>query len=148
MYRRVVPPTLTNLRLIPRTIVAGATREHPLGKRLVGIGVLLTMILRLALTSAQTAPAQITVGGPIARNTTWWSEVLVTDHVTVEPGVTLTILPGTRVMFQHYRGYREPERRLSLQVQGSLIAIGTAAQPIYFTSDAADPQNGDGEAAG
>lgn len=52
-------------------------------------------------------------------------------------------MPGTHVRFQHYRGYREPERRLSLTIQGRIVANGTASQPIYFTSDATDPQNGD-----
>ena len=79
----------------------------------------------------------------ISQNTAWQGEVLITQYVRVEPGVTLTILPGTRIKFQHYRGYREPERRLGMEVMGSIIAVGTAAQPIYFTSDAADPQNGD-----
>jgi hypothetical protein len=83
------------------------------------------------------------VGGPITQNTTWQREVFATDWVIVEPDVTLTILPGTRVIFQHYRGYREPERRLGMEVGGSIVAIGTAAQPIYFTSDAPDPKNGD-----
>ena len=83
------------------------------------------------------------VGGPITQNTTWQGEVFITDWMIVEPEVTLTILPGTRVIFQHYRGYREPERRLGMEVNGSIVAIGTASQPIYFTSDAADPQNGD-----
>jgi hypothetical protein len=83
------------------------------------------------------------VGGPISQNTTWQGGVSVTDWVIVKPDVTLTILPGTRVIFQHYRGYRELGRRLGMEVEGSIVAIGTAAQPIYFTSDAADPQNGD-----
>ncbi len=83
------------------------------------------------------------VGGTIAQNTTWQGEILVTNHVQVPAGVTLTIQPGTRVEFQHYRGYREPTKRLTMRVQGSIVAAGTASDPIYFTSDAADPQNGD-----
>lgn len=78
-----------------------------------------------------------------SRDLTWQGDVLVTDTVVVQPGVTLTVLPGTRVRFQHYRGYREPERRLSIVVLGTIIAEGTPDQPIYFTSDAPDPQNGD-----
>jgi hypothetical protein len=89
------------------------------------------------------ATSTIIAGGSIAKNTTWQGEVLITDYVSVEAGVTLTIRPGTHVKFQHYRGYREPERRLSMEVKGSILAVGTAAQPIYFTSDADDPQNGD-----
>lgn len=83
------------------------------------------------------------VGGEITQDTTWQGEILVTESVVVQPNVTLTILPGTKVRFQHYRGYREPERRLSLIVYGAIHANATALQLIYFTSDAADPQNGD-----
>jgi hypothetical protein len=83
------------------------------------------------------------VGGTISSNTVWSGEVLVNSTVVVNPGVTLTIQPGTRVKFKHYRGYREPEKRLSLIVKGRIIAEGTLDQPIYFTSDALDPQNGD-----
>ncbi len=93
--------------------------------------------------AAQEAAAQTVVSGTITQNTTWQGEILVTDHVMVPAGVTLTILAGTRVEFQHYRGYREPDRRLRLDVRGSIVALGTAAQPIYFTSDARNPQNGD-----
>ncbi len=95
------------------------------------------------VATVESIAAQTVVGGPIIQDTTWQGEVWVTDGVTVEPGVTLTILPGTWVRFQHYRGYREPERRLNMQVYGSILAVGTAAQPIYFTSDAPEPQNGD-----
>jgi len=81
--------------------------------------------------------------GTIAENTTWRGEVLVTESVVVPAGVTLTIEPGTVVKFKHYRGYTDPDGRLRLQVQGTLKAVGTAEEPIWFTSDAEDPQNGD-----
>jgi hypothetical protein len=81
--------------------------------------------------------------GEISQDTTWQKDILITETVVVQPGVTLTILPGTTVKFQHYRGYRNPEKRLSLLIQGTIIAEGTPDQPIYFTSDAPDPQNGD-----
>ena len=83
------------------------------------------------------------IGGSITQDTTWQGTVLITETTTVESGATVTIIPGTTVKFKHYRGYREPENRLSLIVSGALIAEGTAENPIYFTSDAPDPQNGD-----
>lgn len=79
----------------------------------------------------------------ISQDVTWAGVATVNGPVTVEPGVTLTIAPGTRVQMKHYRGYREPEKRLHFIVQGRIIAEGTAQMPIYFTSDALDPQNGD-----
>jgi hypothetical protein len=95
-------------------------------------------------TSEAAGDGVVTVAGPIHSDTTWSGDVLLTDSVILQPGVTLTIAPGTRVAFQHYRGYREPERRLSLVAeQATIIAEGTPEDPIYFTSDAPDPQNGD-----
>lgn len=82
-------------------------------------------------------------GGSITKDITWHGEIHVTGSLLIERGATLTILPGTQVKFSHYRGYREPEQRLTLEVEGSIIAIGTSDNPIYFTSDATNPQNGD-----
>jgi len=79
----------------------------------------------------------------ISTDTIWQGEFLIKDTTIVQSGVTLTVEPGTKVKFKHYRGYREPEKRLSMQIFGTLIARGSAAEPIYFTSDANDPQNGD-----
>lgn len=73
----------------------------------------------------------------------WAGEVQVNGPFSVMPGATLTILPGTRVRMAHYRGYREPEKRIHFIVRGGVVAEGTADEPIYFTSDADDPQNGD-----
>jgi hypothetical protein len=96
-------------------------------------------------TDTTDEPTDTTDTEPVSPSTdiTWQGEVLLTESLVVEPGTTLTVLPGTRVRFKHYRGYREDEKRLSLQVLGSIVAAGTADQPIYFTSDADDPQNGD-----
>lgn len=81
--------------------------------------------------------------GMIAHDETWSGEILITDTVVVLKGVTLTIGPGTIVKFKHYRGYREPWRRLSLVIRGTLRAVGTPDKRIWFTSDAEDPINGD-----
>lgn len=83
------------------------------------------------------------VGGTIGQDTTWSGDIWVTSFVYVPPGVTLTILPGTKVRFKHYRGYTNPGGRLSMQVRGTLKAVGVAEAPIWFTSDAPVPQNGD-----
>ena len=83
------------------------------------------------------------ISGSITKDTTWQGIVVIDGPTTVNAGVTVTIMSGTKVKFKYYRGYREPEKRLSLNVKGALIAEGTAQNPIYFTSDAPDPQNGD-----
>jgi hypothetical protein len=95
-------------------------------------------------SSAPESNATGAVSGPIEQDTTWSGVVHLADSVTVQPGVTLTIAPGTRVEFTHYRGYREPGRRLSLTAENAtIVAEGSPEAPIYFTSDAPDPQNGD-----
>ena len=113
--------------------------------RLVGVVVIL---LSLIIEHRQVTPVKAKqniheVHGEISVDTDWFGEILITDTVIVQPNIKLHIHPGTKVRFAHYRGYREPEKKLSLIVQGQIIANGTASNPIYFTSDAPDPQNGD-----
>ena len=79
----------------------------------------------------------------IATDVIWSGDVHVEGVLTVLPNATLTIQPRTRVRIEHYRGYREPEKRIHLVVKGGIVAIGRSDAPIYFTSDAMPPQNGD-----
>lgn len=58
------------------------------------------------------------------------------DSPSVAPGVTLTIGPGV-VLNPVGKAYN------SLYVQGTLRALGTAEEPIVFTSMEAEPQAGD-----
>jgi hypothetical protein len=94
-------------------------------------------------TGAASPSAAESVGGTLSTDTTWDGNVLVSQSVFVPDGITLTILPGTRVQFRPYRGYQGPGDRLSLHVEGTLRAVGTATHPIWFTSAADDPTNGD-----
>ncbi|MCB9007275.1 MAG: right-handed parallel beta-helix repeat-containing protein [Ardenticatenaceae bacterium] len=76
----------------------------------------------------QAKPQMIDVGGTIATDTTWTvanSPYIITETVTVEAGVTLTVEAGVTVMtmMDQY-----------LIVQGHLEAVGTAVDPILFTS--------------
>lgn len=79
----------------------------------------------------------------ISTDQTWSGEVYITRTVQVTPGVTLTIKPGTKIKFKHFRGYQGPGERCGLIINGTLKAIGTPDKQIVFTSDADDPVNGD-----
>ncbi len=69
------------------------------------------------------------VSGILNSNTTWSaanSPYCVTGNVLVDTGVTLTVEPGVTVYIS--------DTRSSIQVQGTLVALGTEAQPIRLTS--------------
>ncbi len=71
--------------------------------------------------------SSIDVSGAIAFDTTWDADtVRVVGNVAVDNGITLTVAPGTRVEFADF--YR-------LAVHGRLLALGTALDPIVFTTD-------------
>ena len=53
------------------------------------------------------------------------SDTVISSNIDIAPGVTFTILPGARVQFEGYYG---------ITVRGLLIAEGTAAKPIVFSS--------------
>ncbi len=87
---------------------------------------------------AQTPSCTTVVDGDVTIPTTWTltgSPYCIQPGVDVTAGVTLTVEAGVTVYFiTHTSG---------LTVEGSLIAIGTLARPITFTSFQATPQPGD-----
>ena len=94
-------------------------------------------VLSGALPAPWPAPNPTTVSGTITVNTTWTlanSPYLVTDTVTVNPGIILTIEPGVVVKF--YAGK-------NLVINGALTAIGTTENRIIFTSIKDDNVAGD-----
>ncbi|TLZ57074.1 MAG: hypothetical protein E6K17_03260 [Methanobacteriota archaeon] len=75
------------------------------------------------------ASATTYVSGRIMVDTTWGvadTTYVVTRHVTVAPGVTLTIMPKTTVKFEPLMG---------LFVEGNLVADGRAGSAIVFQSN-------------
>ncbi len=84
--------------------------------------------------SALAATWAVTVTGTITEDTVWSEDTLLSGAVTINPGITLTILPGVTV-------FGAPGSELV--VNGGLIAEGTLAAPLYFTSGSANPAPGD-----
>jgi hypothetical protein len=73
----------------------------------------------------------------ISSNTTWnpsSSPYIIANDIIVESGVVLTVEPGVDARF---------DGNYSLTVYGTLRALGTAANPIVFTSNKAQPSPGD-----
>src|SRR5688572_14157971 len=98
-----------------------------------GISASVSFVLLLCFTGS----AQTNVSGFISANTTWnlaGSPYIVTGNALVSSGYTLTIEPGVVVKFNTDK---------ALQIDGELIAIGTAANRITFTSNQAAPAAGD-----
>lgn len=85
-------------------------------------------------------PSPITV---LKKDKVWSGEIFISGMVEVPEGVTLTIKPGTVVKFRHSRDYKDMRKGTLMINGGTLKAIGTPEEPIWFTSDAEDPINGD-----
>ena len=106
-------------------------------RHLVSLAVVLSMLVPMVLTNVPIVKADTNVGGPIISDTTWTlanSPYIAVASVEVWEGVTLTIEPGVTVKFDSGK---------KLQVNGELIAQGTAGNLITFTSNQADPVAGD-----
>lgn len=95
------------------------------------------LILFINLLAYLPGTSQTNVSGGIFSNTTWTlsnSPYIVTANVVVFPGVTLTIQPGVIVKFTI---------GTNLEIrQSTLIANGTAADKIVFTSNNPSPYRG------
>jgi len=107
-----------------------------------GIATLVLLFSTVLFVKAQ--DVTVVVSGNITSDVTWSSdEVFGLDgFVFVDPGVTLTIEPGTVI-----KGLEEPSNddnasALIIARDATIIADGTAADPIIFTAeddDTADP---------
>jgi parallel beta-helix repeat protein len=88
----------------------------------------------------------------ISKDTTWSGTVLVKGDVYVEPGVTLTITPGTIIKFKRIDETSDQNLfdidspyypQAELIIRGRLIAKGTAKKKIIFTSAEVDARPAD-----
>jgi hypothetical protein len=88
----------------------------------------------------------------ISKDTTWSGIIMVGGDVYVEPGVTLTIAPGTIVKFKRIDETSDQNLfdidspyypQAELIIRGKLIAIGTDKKKITFTSAEIDARPAD-----
>ncbi len=115
---------------------------HVIARIRIFMALVLTLCLLTLINSSTVTPAQAQTRDPaalqpldvpneissdITTNTTWTkagSPYQVTSQVNVAAGVTLTVEPGVQVIFA---------QNAALSVEGTLTAVGTAAEPILFT---------------
>ena len=89
----------------------------------------LVVMLPLALLALSTTVTAASVSGTITENTTWTaasSPYIITGHITVNSGVTLTIEPGVTV---------KADAGKSIILNGSLSAVGTSSSPILISRE-------------
>ena len=96
-------------------------------------GLCLALVFSMKVFGAE-APLQ--VEGAVTRDTTWKGRVLVAGDVLVPEGVTLTVAPGTEVMFMSSESSKIEPVFLSMQteimVRGRLVAEGEKGKEINF----------------
>ena len=80
--------------------------------------------------------ARVVEGHILWAPTTWSGEVRVVRPLIVTRTASLTLQPGTRVYFDLPEPLAGEDRKPWILVQGNLMALGTAEQPIVFTSAA------------
>ena len=100
------------------------------------LGVLTLLMFGAKQSNAQVICASVpggrTVGGTISTDNTWCGLIIVTSDITVNSGVTLDIRPGTEIRSGIIRIF----------VNGTMLAQGTSAKPIIFTTNNSSPVPG------
>ncbi len=104
----------------------------------------LLLLLLTACSLPSPAPPVLELEDAVIRDEqVWGGEVRIRGIVTVKKEGRLTILPGTRVVFAPLDRDGDGIGDGELLVEGALVARGTAAQPILFTSGAEKPKKAD-----
>src|SRR5512133_1885135 len=100
---------------------------------------LLLSLLITAIAGAEEQPLFLDKAY-IKQDTTWSGTVILRGQNVVRRGCTLTILPGTVIKFAWVDEDHDNIGDGELTVEGRLIAKGSKAQPILFTSAQAQPK--------
>lgn len=110
-----------------------------------GISAALILILMAGCAGVQDrdrSPAG-TLPGDVRGSLTVSGDIRIRGQVKVLPGAVLTVLPGTRFLFDPYDPDGDGVNDSRLIVEGVLVARGEADNPILFTSASSDPRPGD-----
>lgn len=102
------------------------------------VSAILTAIAMLAVISAGAHASQ-----PITGDAAWSGVVVVDGLVEVAEGATLTIAPGTRVLFRKGSKDAEGLAGTGIIVKGNMVAEGGPGCRIMFTSAEDGPAPGD-----
>lgn len=98
--------------------------------------IVLMLCLFAILASVSPVAAKMTYTGDqtLWQDTTWEGEIVVDGVLTVAPGVTLSISPGTLVRFTFRDTNDDGVGENEIFIQGILKAIGSVEAPIRFTA--------------
>ena len=101
---------------------------------------LLLLLLCALPLSAQAEPLVYRGETTLWSDTVWSGEVLIDGILTVAPGTTLEIRPGTTIRFTFFDSNNDGLGEHEIFIQGVLRALGSAAAPIRFTAAESSPQ--------
>jgi hypothetical protein len=107
------------------------------------IPLLIALLAVLAPPALAAEPLRYSGEETLFQDTVWEGEVHIDGILTVAPGTTLEIRPGTVVRLSRLDSNGDGIGEHELFVQGVLRALGTAAAPILFTSAEETPVPGD-----
>jgi hypothetical protein len=79
----------------------------------------------------------------LLEDTVWSGEILIDGILTVAAGVSLEIRPGTIVRFSRLDSNQDYIGEHEIFSQGTIRSLGTAENPVMFTSAESSPQPGD-----
>ena len=100
-------------------------------------------ITTIALALLTLAIARSAMAHTMSKDARWSGTVKVEGQLVVEKGATLTIKPGTKVVFLPGKLDEEGLAESGLLVKGTIVAKGTPGKRILFTSGAKHPAPGD-----